>query len=136
MRIVPSGCAFDSTATVPGRNDVDLAPLLLDVEAYIKRVEPLFAELAPDELADVAGRLQAGKLQAGQGLREGGGRLVLIRRGRARVLAVHPELPVLLPTRVEREQVFDAALNSIVLFADLLREINTPASLPQRKGAV
>ncbi len=32
------------TATVPGRNDVDLAPLILDVEAYIERVEPLFAD--------------------------------------------------------------------------------------------
>jgi hypothetical protein len=30
------------TATVPGRNDVDLAPLVLDVEGYIARVEPLF----------------------------------------------------------------------------------------------
>ena len=38
------------------------------------------------DLADIQGRLQAGKLQAGQGLPEGGGRLVLVRRGRARVL--------------------------------------------------
>jgi hypothetical protein len=32
------------TATVPGRNDVDLAPLTLDVEGYISRVEPIFAK--------------------------------------------------------------------------------------------
>jgi hypothetical protein len=31
------------TATVPGRNDVELAPLFLDVDAYIERVEPIFA---------------------------------------------------------------------------------------------
>jgi len=38
------GARLIPTATVPGRNDVDLAPLLLNVEAYIERVEPLFAE--------------------------------------------------------------------------------------------
>jgi hypothetical protein len=32
------------TATVPGRNDVDLAPLILDVDGYIERVEPIFAK--------------------------------------------------------------------------------------------
>ena len=32
------------TATVPGRNDVGLAPLFLDVEGYIERVEPIFAK--------------------------------------------------------------------------------------------
>ena len=32
------------TATVPGRNDVDLAPVILDVEGYIQRVEPIFAK--------------------------------------------------------------------------------------------
>src|SRR5947207_5484828 len=32
------------TATVPGRNDVDLKPLMLDVEGYIDRVEPIFAK--------------------------------------------------------------------------------------------
>jgi hypothetical protein len=37
------GARLIPTATVPGRNDVDLAPLILDVEAYIQRVEPLFA---------------------------------------------------------------------------------------------
>ena len=30
------------TAAVPGRNDVDLEPQILDVEAYIERVERLF----------------------------------------------------------------------------------------------
>ncbi|TMK82357.1 MAG: ATP-binding cassette domain-containing protein [Actinobacteria bacterium] len=56
-----------------------------DAAGALARV-PLFAQLAADELADVASRLQAGKVQAGQGLPEGGGRLVLVRRGRARVL--------------------------------------------------
>ena len=37
------GARLIPTATVPGRNDVDLAPLILDVEGYIERVEPLFA---------------------------------------------------------------------------------------------
>jgi len=32
------------TATVPGKTDVELAPLVLDVEGYIERVEPLFAK--------------------------------------------------------------------------------------------
>jgi hypothetical protein len=36
------GARLIPTATVPGRNDVDLAPLVLDVEGYIARVEPLF----------------------------------------------------------------------------------------------
>ena len=30
------------TATVPGKTDVDLAPLVMDVEGYIARIEPLF----------------------------------------------------------------------------------------------
>ena len=38
------GARLIPTATVPGRNDVDLAPLILDVEGYIARVEPLFAK--------------------------------------------------------------------------------------------
>jgi hypothetical protein len=38
------GARLIPTATVPGRNDVDLAPLILEVEAYIQRVEPLFAD--------------------------------------------------------------------------------------------
>jgi hypothetical protein len=36
------GARLIPTATVPGKNDVDLAPLVLDVEGYIARVEPLF----------------------------------------------------------------------------------------------
>jgi hypothetical protein len=36
------GARLIPTATVPGRNDVDLAPLVLDVDGYIARVEPLF----------------------------------------------------------------------------------------------
>lgn len=38
------GARLVPTATVPGRNDVDLAPLILDVEGYIARVEPIFAK--------------------------------------------------------------------------------------------
>src|SRR3979490_2291087 len=38
------GARLIPTATVPGRNDVDLAPLLLDVEGYIEGVEPIFAK--------------------------------------------------------------------------------------------
>jgi hypothetical protein len=36
------GALLIPTATVPGKNDVDLAPQILDVEGYIARVEPLF----------------------------------------------------------------------------------------------
>ena len=36
------GARLIPTATVPGKTDVDLAPLVLDVEGYIARVEPLF----------------------------------------------------------------------------------------------
>jgi len=56
-----------------------------DAVAALARV-PLFAGLAPHQLADVAARLQAGELAPGQRLAEGGGRLVLLRRGRCRVL--------------------------------------------------
>jgi len=35
------GALIIPTARVPGRNDVDLEPQMLDVEAYIARVEPL-----------------------------------------------------------------------------------------------
>ena len=38
------GARLMPTATVAGRNDVELAPLILDVEGYIARVEPLFAK--------------------------------------------------------------------------------------------
>jgi len=37
------GARLIPTATIAGRSDVDLAPLVLDVDAYIARVEPLFA---------------------------------------------------------------------------------------------
>src|SRR5467141_579582 len=37
-----SGARLIPTAVEAGRNDVDLAPLILDVEGYIARVEPLF----------------------------------------------------------------------------------------------
>ena len=36
------GARLIPTATVPGKTDVDLAPLALDIEGYIARVEPLF----------------------------------------------------------------------------------------------
>jgi hypothetical protein len=39
-----AGARMIPTATVPGRNDVDLAPLILDTEGYIERVEPIFAK--------------------------------------------------------------------------------------------
>jgi len=35
------GAQIVPTASLPGRNDVDLEPQLLDVEGYIARVEPL-----------------------------------------------------------------------------------------------
>ena len=34
------------TASVPGRNDVDLEPQILDIESYIARVEPLLERAA------------------------------------------------------------------------------------------
>ena len=39
-----AGARLIPTATVAGKTDVDLAPLILDVEGYIARVEPLFEE--------------------------------------------------------------------------------------------
>jgi len=36
------GARLMPTATIAGRNDVELAPQILDVEGYIVRVEPLF----------------------------------------------------------------------------------------------
>ena len=47
---------------------------------------PLFASLTPDDLADAAGRLRPVELGAGERVTEGAGRLILVRRGRARVL--------------------------------------------------
>jgi len=38
------GARLMPTAAVAGRNDVELAPQILDVESYIARVEPLFAK--------------------------------------------------------------------------------------------
>lgn len=38
------GARLIPTATVPGRNDVELTPFILDVDGYIQRVEPIFAE--------------------------------------------------------------------------------------------
>ena len=38
------GARIMPTASVPGRNDVDLEPQLLDVEQYIVRVEPLLQQ--------------------------------------------------------------------------------------------
>ena len=38
------GARLIPTATVPGQTNVDLAPIVLDVEGYIARVEPLFAK--------------------------------------------------------------------------------------------
>ena len=38
------GARLMPTATGAGRNDVELAPQILDVEGYIARVEPLFAK--------------------------------------------------------------------------------------------
>jgi hypothetical protein len=38
------GARLMPTASVPGRNDVDLEPQLLDVEKYIARVDPLLQQ--------------------------------------------------------------------------------------------
>lgn len=38
------GALIVPTASVPGRNDVDLEPQILDVEKYIARVEPLLQQ--------------------------------------------------------------------------------------------
>ena len=38
------GARVIPTASVPGRNDVDLEPQMLDVEGYIARVEPLLQQ--------------------------------------------------------------------------------------------
>jgi hypothetical protein len=56
-----------------------------DAAGALARI-PLFAELGPTELADVGSRLRAVDLGAGESVREGGGRLVLLRRGRGRVM--------------------------------------------------
>jgi hypothetical protein len=51
------GARLVPTATVPGQTDVDLAPLVLDVEDYIARVEPLFEKKGFYE-KEVARRVQ------------------------------------------------------------------------------
>ena len=38
------GARLIPTATIPGQTNVDLAPVVLDVEGYIARVEPIFAQ--------------------------------------------------------------------------------------------
>ena len=57
-----------------------------DAVAALARI-PLFAGLATGELTAVADRLQAADLAPGETVAEGGGRLVVVRRGRARVLS-------------------------------------------------
>jgi len=56
-----------------------------DAVAALGRI-PILASLGPDELASVAGRLRAVDLGAGESMAEGGGRLLILRRGRAVVL--------------------------------------------------
>jgi ABC-type multidrug transport system ATPase subunit len=56
-----------------------------DVVAALRRVAPL-AALSDDELAAVAARLQSVELGPGASIAEGGGRIALLRRGRARVV--------------------------------------------------
>jgi energy-coupling factor transporter ATP-binding protein EcfA2 len=57
-----------------------------DSMAAVARVT-LFAGLPPEDLALVAGRLRPYELASGERVAEGGGRLTLVRRGRATVLA-------------------------------------------------
>jgi ABC-type methionine transport system ATPase subunit len=56
-----------------------------DARASLARL-PMFSGLAPDELDVVAQRLRAIELLAGETLAEGGGRLLLVRQGRAKTL--------------------------------------------------
>ena len=57
-----------------------------DAATALSRV-PLFAHLDPVAVADVADRFQAMQLEPGDSVPEGGGRLMLVRRGRAEMLA-------------------------------------------------
>ena len=57
-----------------------------DAAAALARVA-LFADLDRSALRDAAGRMRPVDLAAGESLPEGGGRLLLVRRGRGRVLA-------------------------------------------------
>ncbi|HKR53812.1 MAG TPA: hypothetical protein VJR93_05645 [Chthoniobacterales bacterium] len=52
------GARLMPTATVAGRNDVELAPQILDVEGYIARVEPLFEKSGFYE-TEIARRVEA-----------------------------------------------------------------------------
>lgn len=56
-----------------------------DATGALSRI-PLFAGLDPTDLADVASRLRANEMRPGDTVAEGGGRLVLIRQGRATLL--------------------------------------------------
>ena len=56
-----------------------------DATAALARI-PLFAPLAPDALADVAARLGILDLAPGESIKEGGGRLAIVRTGRGTVL--------------------------------------------------
>jgi ATP-binding cassette subfamily B protein len=58
----------------------------LDVAAALARV-PVFEGLGPDELTQVAARLQTADLRPGAEIAEGGGHLLILARGRARVMA-------------------------------------------------
>ena len=51
------GARLIPTATVPGETDVELTPIVLDVEGYIARVEPLFTDQGFYEL-EVARRTE------------------------------------------------------------------------------
>jgi ABC-type multidrug transport system fused ATPase/permease subunit len=57
-----------------------------DAAAALARI-PLFAGLASAELADVSARLRPTELRPGDTVAEGGGRLMVIRQGRATLLA-------------------------------------------------
>jgi ABC-type multidrug transport system fused ATPase/permease subunit len=56
-----------------------------DATGALARI-PLFATLSQVELADVADRFRSAQLAAGESVREGGGRLLVVRRGRGRVV--------------------------------------------------
>ncbi|MEY2434953.1 MAG: ATP-binding cassette, subfamily bacterial [Acidimicrobiaceae bacterium] len=56
-----------------------------DVAGALARI-PLFAELDPGGLAAVAARMVAADLAPGETINEGGGRLLVVRNGRARVM--------------------------------------------------
>src|SRR4029077_12736937 len=51
------GARLIPTASIPGRNDVDLQPQILDVEGYMARAEPLFEKAGFYE-TEIAGRVE------------------------------------------------------------------------------